>query len=305
MVSEAAGQLLSELESRHPAVLSRFDLAEIARHLDAVPAGKPYHQIPEPVSRLWAGAAQEYGETEVDALRRALLLWLICRFPARAMRWRYTPEVFDRFQVSLQRILSLAKSDNPLEYFGGGDLYIKDLSLCRQSAFPVGARQIVEQRSAFSRRMIFRSDVRQALAFTYLLLTNKGNMNYYQPHVHLLEFGNIDPPSNANVYVQIADMLAINSDHIGLFMAGWPLDPAIEKISPHLAFWRQVPVANGAFLFFSSVDMGSGAFAKSEKRRRLHEEGKYIPKSYAIVWPRKALLSWADRYRRGELGPTL
>jgi hypothetical protein len=31
------------------------------------------------------------------------------------------------------------------------------------------------------------------------------------------------------------------------------------------------------------------------ERKKLYEEGKYIPTSYAYIWPRRAFLNWAEK----------
>ncbi len=80
----------------------------------------------------------------------------------------------------------------------------------------------------------------------------------------------------------------------------WFYDPALPAISPRLAYLQQRPLEAGAFL----VRHGRGAIyteratLTSETRRKLYEEGKYLPVCFSLVWPRDALIAWAERSGR-------
>lgn len=93
-------------------------------------------------------------------------------------------------------------------------------------------------------------------------------------------------------------MLSINPTVRGLHTGTWFLDPALKSISPNLAYLQEIPAANGASFFYSNVDIDGGALSKSSTRKRLYAEGKYIPKSYCMVWPRKAMIEWAKNARQ-------
>jgi len=68
-------------------------------------------------------------------------------------------------------------------------------------------------------------------------------------------------------------------------------------VSPRLAYIREQPEQNGASFFRIAPNPDSGALAKSATRRRLYEEGKYVPTEYCMVWPRKAMIRWAEKHR--------
>jgi hypothetical protein len=36
----------------------------------------------------------------------------------------------------------------------------------------------------------------------------------------------------------------------------------------------------------------------SKERQKLHEEGKYNPVSYMMVWPRKKIIAWSKRNQK-------
>ncbi len=76
----------------------------------------------------------------------------------------------------------------------------------------------------------------------------------------------------------------------------WWFDPAVERISPELAFLARRPLRNGAarFRWVADEHVVADATRLSPTRRSLHEEGAYRPASYMIVWARRDLLAWAD-----------
>ncbi len=69
----------------------------------------------------------------------------------------------------------------------------------------------------------------------------------------------------------------------------------------HHTYLREVPLQNGAALFFVAIDREgkTGALSKSTTRRRLFDEGRYIPAIHMRVWPRRALIKWS-RHTRNE-----
>lgn len=295
-------RLLDSIRTRQADLFRRFDLAEIERQLDTVPSDRQYHDLPAFWTSALEAVSREFGESGRDALRRGTLLWLMLRFPERAKGKGYAEGVLNRFDISMTRICELCKSGRPKEYEGESDLYLKDLAICRQRLFPAGAAQVVEPDSGFPRSLMFRKGMRQAFGVTHLLLLHGGNRPYYQTHIHMLEIDDYNPDSWYACYLRIADMLALHPEIRGTWGGSWFYDPALAAISPQISYHRERQVENGAFLFFSEVSINTGALSKSERRKKLYEEGKYLPKLYAMIWPREPLLRWAERYRRAACG---
>jgi hypothetical protein len=95
-------------------------------------------------------------------------------------------------------------------------------------------------------------------------------------------------------------MLELHPEIKGIWTGSWFNDPAIETVSPRLTYLRKMPQDNGAYAFYSNLASTSGALSKSKTRQKLYEEKKYIPKSYALIWPRKPLLKWAVSVRASK-----
>ena len=97
-------------------------------------------------------------------------------------------------------------------------------------------------------------------------------------------------------YVRIAELMKRDPSIRGVIRASWFLDPNLEKASPNLAFLRKIPQENGARLFRNVTTNNEikVALSMSSIRRSLYKEGKYQPTSYRYIWPREALIKWAD-----------
>jgi hypothetical protein len=98
-------------------------------------------------------------------------------------------------------------------------------------------------------------------------------------------------------YLRIAELMKRNPRVKGICRRSWFLDPALENISPQLAYIREVPKKNGARIFKTKtrqIDIDF-AIAMSAKRRQLYKKGQYVPRGYVYIWPRKAFLEWASR----------
>ena len=109
--------------------------------------------------------------------------------------------------------------------------------------------------------------------------------------------GGFNPQERDKCYLRIAELLKLNPRVKGYVQCSWYSDPVLENVSPRLVYYRQRPEQNGAkvFRFGTSESDIRNATSKSPTRRELFKEGKYIPTSYLVVWPRKELIEWAEK----------
>ncbi|OLC07779.1 MAG: hypothetical protein AUJ01_04540 [Acidobacteria bacterium 13_1_40CM_3_65_5] len=83
----------------------------------------------------------------------------------------------------------------------------------------------------------------------------------------------------------------------GFVAQSWFHSPDVPRVSPHLAWVNRVFHDWGGVV----VDAGpagsdSGVFERGESRRRLADAGQYAPRLGLVVWPRRAMLRWAEHY---------
>lgn len=83
----------------------------------------------------------------------------------------------------------------------------------------------------------------------------------------------------------------------GVFLASWLFCESTARVTPHLEWLRRIPLEGGASIaVLWPAPADAGFLTGSEERRRLYEEGSYRPRVGCVLWPRKALIAWADRH---------
>ena len=220
---------------------------------------------------------------------------MICDFKSRARGRNYTPDVLTRFEHSFARILAAIQDPACAHYRSNNDILLKDMALCRQKMFPAGA-QVVEPASGFHRALLIRGGFGQFFSVMKLLIRSSGHADWYQIHTHLEEREEFIPDGWDRCYLRLAHMMERHPHIRGMYGGSWFYDPALAMVSPRLTYLRTRPQENGAVVCYSNDDPHGGALATSDTRRALYEKGQYLPKAYALIWPRAPLLAWARRY---------
>jgi len=93
-----------------------------------------------------------------------------------------------------------------------------------------------------------------------------------------------------------ADLMRSNPRIRAIFQSNWYLDPEVAEISPHLAFLSRFATSHGSIIgkVGSDEEVVRESTWKSGNRKRLYESGRYVPTRYYRLWPRDAVLLWAD-----------
>jgi hypothetical protein len=294
--------LIQRLAEGHRRLLEQFDPNTCIAAFDKMPEEAGYHDIPDAVTALWKEVAARFGAEDFDAFQRLTLLYLIGAFSERSTNRRYTDAIKSCFDKSFRRIIGHITDPTFEKYRTPNDILYKDLGLCRQRIFPAGAARVVEFDSGFARSLMFRADLDQAIRMVKLLLKTSGNRHWYQLHFHLSEREDFNPEGWEACCLRLAEMLDLNPNIGGIWGGTWYYDPALETISPRLAYQRKLPQQNGAMLFYSNVDINGGALSKSETRKKAYDAGNYLPKAYVLVWPRREMLAWARSIHRNAQG---
>jgi len=292
--------LLETLQARSPAILNTFPISKIVTAFDDLPPEANYTCIPEPVSSAWNSITHEHGPEGFSLFQKVTMLTLMQDFQARSHIRNYTPATLDCYARSFNRILDQIEDQKFTAYDRINDLLIKDLALCRQKMFSVGA-QLAEDHSGLPRNLLLKGGAAQAIRFLKTtLFTRHGFSNYYQIHTHLLDLADFTPDGWDAAMKWLAEMLLVNPDVKGVFGASWFFDPALKEVSPRLKYLSNALLDRGAVRFYSHEDADSGALATSATRKRLYESGQYSPRIYFIIWPRRMALRWLTEERSKE-----
>lgn len=301
MFDRQAEALRDRLLAARPEVFALVPPARMVARLDAVPPDRPYGDPGAAVTEAWTEVRRCFGPEGFAALQAATMAELIRTFRDRAEGHVYTGAVLECFARSYRRILARIAEDDLAPYRDPGDLLLKDLALCRQTLFPAGPR-VVEPQGGIARRLAFRGGPRHVLRFAAALATAGGAAPWYRVHVHLEELEEFDAEGWRRCCLRLADMLEANPKVRGICGCSWFYDPAIARVSPHLSYQRDIPAEGGAVFLHDHVDKSTAPF-RSATRRALHDAGRYTPRAYAMLWPRRAVLAWAAR-TRGSAPPS-
>jgi hypothetical protein len=198
-----------------------------------------------------------------------------------------------QYQAYLQRIYRFItdKEDINLDNM---DIFWKELAIARLQIFPLYAG-VAEFYSGFGIRQGLTLNIKESLRFLFYLSQVKFvRKAYYKVHTHTPIVSHFSEEGWRRSYLQLAQMLIHNKAIRGVIRGSWFFDPEIKKISPHLSYLQALPLQHGAKAFYIGPDKSGCAFVTSKNRLELYRAGEYTPKNYLLVWPREAIICWAN-----------
>jgi len=106
--------------------------------------------------------------------------------------------------------------------------------------------------------------------------------------------------SNRSYYL-MARAMELQPDIRGFAGCSWFRSPDVQKVSPHLAWISKVFLENGALVVQGgAADPDCGVLHRSGSRKRLYEQGRFKPTVGIVMWPRDAMIDWANRHPEYE-----
>lgn len=228
--------------------------------------------------------------------RRALLGELLALLPQRIASEALPESVVALLRHDTWRIGTALNTEPDTFYDTGNDAFLKDLAILLLNLLPCGA-EYVQVRAGVPRSVLWRSGLMNVFrSLHFFVFRARGFAPYLSLHMDVRSRNAFNPEGWQSTYLRIADLLRLRPALKGVFGTAWFYDPAMAWVSPHLAYLREEREAAGAmtFRYGPSESALRNALATSETRRRLYAEGRYLPMSYYIVWPRDELLRWAD-----------
>lgn len=177
------------------------------------------------------------------------------------------------------------------------DVFLKELGLATLRLY-AGASSVIDPYSGVGRSILWGAGARQLPGRALFFARTGGFRPYFQIHVHKLYLEEFDEAGRNECYRCCAELYALHPEALGMFAGSWFYDPAVATVSPRLAYLRDIPVGGGARCMFVAYneEAVANATAASPTRRALHAAGKYRPASYALVWPRRAQIAWAQQH---------
>jgi hypothetical protein len=294
-IDAAAKEIQGVIARRDGNFLSEFPLEFYIGSIRSLPKSKNYEFLNPSLKRGLDKMLVQYGEHLLALYQKCALCLLI---KDSMDRLNAPGSIHSLFLDWFGRVLDDFSVLPDSYYSYKNDSFLKDLAVCRLKAIPVGGAWLVEIAPAGSKSHIFKRGLTHFLGYMKtLFLEARGLKPFYALHTYSRYAPRFTPEEMEKAYLRIAVLMKQNPNIKGLYRSSWFLDPALDEMSPGLAYLRQVPEENGARLFkVANLDVDiKNALVMSPQRKKLYEEGKYIPTSYAYIWPRKAFLNWAEK----------
>lgn len=261
---------------------------------DALPAYAGYKHIPEPARQMHGQIRQHLGAQASREFLYACILQALLNTLASTRFAHLPPRIKGHQLKQYQRILDQAAAITEVCELDR-DLLHKDLGLALMRLYAAAA-QLVDYCAGIGRAMLLKNglaDFPQRLAFFAKV---GGFRPFFEIHTHLSYLDEFNEEGWNECYRCCAELYAIHPQVLGMYGGSWFYDPALAEISPRLSYLREIPQKSGAYLLFDSISEQStqDAISTSPTRKNLYTEGKYQPKSYALIWPRAAQIRWAQ-----------
>jgi hypothetical protein len=289
----------AELLARSPVVLDACPLDRYVGCLDRYPTVARWSYVSGAVDRYCRAIQDMVGDAGLELYHQLLLLSLMARSQGRLGAANLPEEIQLRYETSFRRIARSIERNTAVPGYYLAPRLCKDLGICSLRIIPAGMQIIGLFR--LPRVLFYKSPPRQWLSWVKFVIQMGGISPFYELHTHsedtksMLEF---NAAGYVRLFQRIAELLRRNPHVKGTVGSSWLADPTLERISPELAYQRTLVTDNGGRIFLAGPCTAEGihdATVFSATRRRLYEEGKYLPKEYVLVWPRKELLAWAER----------
>lgn len=191
--------------------------------------------------------------------------------------------------------------ENRIDYMQfGNDQFDKDLSASHLHLIPAGPAKVHLNR--YPRKFLINRGLRQFIdGITFAITELKGFSPLFEMHNDIYDPHAMGQFANRRevipFYIRMAQLLVAFPEVKGVFGGSWLHDPALARISPKLYTIMRVPAINGGRIFYvgtSEQDIWN-ATLRSNERKTLYEQGRYMPTRYLLVWSRKSLISWSER----------
>ncbi|MCP5106798.1 MAG: hypothetical protein GY950_25670 [bacterium] len=285
---------------RGTGVLDRFPVEKYIGLLDRYKFGAHYRYVSPDVRHFCDGIIEAGGEGELELYHKLVLVTLVERAREQPGFLKFPADVQQLFTVNFDRILKKIDSGRAKRgyYLYSGDKFFKDLGTCRLTLIPAGAQKLYVGR--MGRKFLIKGGWLQSLrGLRLLVFETRGFKPFYRMAMDSRDrdlMKEFNPGGWVRFFKRAAELLKIDKRIKGVCGSSWFFDPLLKEISPELSYLRDTVLEGGARIFYVDTSEGAvrDALTMSPKRIKLHKEGKYHPKIYMMVLPRKRLIKWAD-----------
>jgi hypothetical protein len=298
---ELENHIMRETSADFRHALARYPVEGYIRLLENQPQSFDYHDVSTGIRKYCHAIVHHAGDHALCLYHKLLLLRLIERSVQKLPTLNLPDEIKALYSRHFNKITEqmLANRDDFYQY--SDEKFCKDLALCRLRMIPAGAVLLIQV--DVSKRFLFKKGLSQFIqGASYIARELKSFGPCYQGHLDTrpdsICLAQFNPDGWRQTYKRVAELLKMHTHIKGFFGIGWFHDPVLETISPQLSFVNRLMVhcENGGRLFYNGTSRAAieDAIFKSRTRKKLYEEGLYMPASYLFIWPRHKLIKWAE-----------
>lgn len=249
------------------------------------------------VETLFSKKASSYSNNDKVVLRRALVAKLAINLPEMVNHMALPDSILALYPDAFGRLADFLKSLDNDPYDSTGEFFCKDIRFTLALSIPNGAC-VLDIDSHVPLPSVILSVFRSKKVYGMIQYFRSGGTGtWFRGHLDSRYVKEWNEQGIDNFYLRVAELLEQQINIRGYVGTSWVFDPQLVEISPRQAFIQERPRERGAFFLQHGTERSDLEFAlkTSETRRRLYQEGKYIPVCYSMVWPRKDLIAWAKK----------
>jgi len=302
-IKSLISKLENEIKNCNVNLLKMFPVEKYLTFIEHYPKYAGYNYRSDEVERYCIAIAHNSDTNTLEVYHKLLVINLVSRAQNKFRQLDLPNEVKKYYSKDFNRIVSQVETskNNKGYYVSTNDNFCKDLSISSLRLFPIGARKY--ELSIFPIKRCIRKGWGQFVKMLiYFVFVTRGIAPFLTGH-----YDTNDPDfikefkieGQIFAYRIISEVMKLNPGIKGYYGINWINDPQIERISPRLSYIRYANIACGCKYFYLGANRSSikNATMKSPTRRRLYDEGNYLPENYAFVFSRKQMIDWADQRR--------
>jgi hypothetical protein len=281
--------------------LNKFPIEIYIKYLEKYPTVISYQYVSPEIKKICENIVKTSNENILELYHKLVSVSLIIHNKDKLTTLKLPDEIKYLFYQNFDRIIDNITQNTfpPGFYLYSNDKFYKDIGVCSLRLIPAGPAKI--NISSLPANFLFKGGIKQFVrGILFILFELRGFKPIYEMHVDSHDpnaLAEYTYEGHVRFYKRIAQIFMINRNIKAIIAIGWPFDPQIEKISPRHKYLRDFVIKNGGKIFYvgPSESAINNAILRSPTRRKLYEEGKYIPTDYLMIWPRKKLIQWANK----------
>ncbi len=305
-LNEAKSTLIKEIENIHSGLTEKYPIKDYLRILKRYPKYAHYKYVSKDADRLCNRIIADFSKEALSHYHQLLLIELIFEACIILRNSKYTKDIINFYNLCFIRIINRIKKLNVnLKYYQyPNDKFFKDLGICKLTLIPAGP--VLVDIGRLPLRYMLKKGLAHFIKGLILVFILGGIMPVLKMHTNITnsdfmrEFNEI---GWKKFFIRIGMILKEKKKIKGIYTASWLFDPNLKDVSPELGYlYRIIKDCHGKFKYIGT-DKGTvrDATFLNAVRKRLYDEGKYKPKSYAFIIKRKNLIDYAEQNRMEEI----